>query len=236
MITIPKSIKIFITDADWTLFVYKNNPFYSSWDALGMCLSTERKKEWFIVRDKDKYPKEMDRIDSLSLPEEIKLEEKRKIEGRRFRKDLELLKGYGIAYFKEKIFSIPYTKGAKKFFRNIQKNKLKGSISAGIDFIIEKAAYELKMNFFSCPNLYNLNGVFIGGGKAIVNLRNKKEIFLAWCSKYNVDPKGVCYFGDNLNCVNILESCFGIAVNPENERVEKAAKYSVKDFCEIKLE
>lgn len=216
-----KQIKLIVTDFDGTLVDFENEPYYSSWDALGMLLSQEKKKKWIKIREK--YFSLISKTNSL--------DEKKALDLEFFNEDLDLLKGESKKYFEESIFPLNYSKGAKDFFLEMRhQGKITGILSSGIDFIIKRAQKELKMNFSFCSSIYETKGFFNGKGKNL-GLFEKEKYLLDICKNYNVSLEEACYFGDHFNCVPCIKLAgLGIAVNPKIEEIKEVSDYVIKDF------
>ncbi|MBI5148633.1 HAD-IB family phosphatase [Candidatus Pacearchaeota archaeon] len=219
-----KKIKLIVTDFDGCLVKFENEPYNSSWDAMGLLLPDTKKRLWFSERDR--Y------IDLIHSTEEI--ERKIEIDKEWFYRDLSLLAGESVNYFLENIFPLNYTSGAKEFFSSVKKNGQKiGILSAGLDFIIEKSAKELNMDFYICSEAEIKNRVLTGKGNFIVTLFNKDRHFSNLLANYSLKKENSCYFGDNFNCISCIEKAgLGIAVNAKTKAVEDAAKYSINDFMQ----
>lgn len=218
-----KQIKLIITDFDGTLIEFDNEPYHSSWDALGMLLSKKKKKDWIETREK--Y------IDLMSKTEDVG--EKRRLDLEFFSKDMELLKGESKKYFEDNIFPLDYTKGAEDFFLEMRyQGKTTGILSSGIDFIIKHAQDELKMNFSFYSSIYETNGFFNGKGKNL-GLFEKEKYLINLCKNYNVSLEEVCYFGDHFNCIPCIKAAgLGIAVNAKIEEIKEVSDYVIEDFRE----
>jgi len=218
-----KMIKLIATDFDGTLVHFENEPYNSSWDALGSLLDEEKKQKWYNIRDYH-----------ISKLKNCSKQDNSKIYADWFDSQLSLLKGYTEDFFKEKILPLKYSEGAKEFFSIAKKRgKIIGILSSGIDFIVEEAARELEMDFCLSTLICKEEEIFTGKGISIVNLENKLEHLKKICKNYKVNIEEVCYFGDNFNCEPVLKVVgLGIAFNPKTEETAKSAKHIIYDFRE----
>lgn len=214
-------IKLIATDFDGTLVNFDNEPFNSGWDAVGSLLAEEKRKKWHDIRD---YY-----IDKLK-----KLSEEDKIEtyNRWFRDQLKLLEGVNEDFLKEKLFPLKYSPGAEEFFKEAKRQgRITGILSSGIDFLIEQAVIDFKMDFFACCKLEKQGKIFTGKGESTINLYNKLDYLKKLCKDYKISLEEVCYLGDNFNCEPVLKAAgLGIAFNPKTEETRKAAKHTIHDF------
>ncbi len=213
-------IKLIISDFDGTI-AQLHGQYQSSWDSVGNLLKKQKREEWFAVRDF--YLGKIHKAGSIT--------DKLRLEAQWFAQDLYLMKGENVENLLQRI-EMNYTKGAREFFKEMKKQgKIIGILSAGVDFIIEKAAKELEMDFSICTKIYHKNGILTGEGEDVVDLQNKLDWFKKLRKKYHIRPKEVVYLGDHFNCIPCLkEAGLGIAINAKTEEVKKAAKYALKDF------
>jgi HAD superfamily phosphoserine phosphatase-like hydrolase len=212
-------IKLVITDLDGSLVDFDNEPFHSSWDAIGNLLSKEKKEKWF--KSRDLYIRRID--------EAKKMTDKKKIENEWFQSDISMLKGEKEQDLIEKLFPLRYTPGAKPFFSEMDNQGKKiGILSAGLDFIIARVVKELSMDFYLCSEIEAENGFFTGKGENVVNLFNKQDYLLKICHQHNIALDETCYFGDNFNCVSCLNLVgLPIAINPKTDAVRKASRGNI---------
>jgi len=204
-------IKGFVSDMDGTLIKFPNEPFQSSWDALGDLLSN--KEEWYALRD-FYYPK-------------------REFYREWFSKQVSLLKGLSVKIVEESLFPLPYSKGAKKFFSSLNGFK-KGILSSGINVVAEKIASELGFDFIFCSYLEIEGGVFTGKGRESGDLWRKDLDLAKMAEKMGLSLEEIAYIGDHENDIPAFRVAgLSIAFNPKNEKVRKEADYVVEDFSEL---
>jgi HAD superfamily phosphoserine phosphatase-like hydrolase len=213
-----------VSDFDGTLVRFDNEPYESSWDEVGKNLKVYKRKKWLTARNK-----------YMGLINQAKtIKEKVEIEKKWFDCDLDLMKGENIQELLKKILPLNYTPGAKEFFYEMQKEKIKtGVLSAGIDFVIKEAVNELGIDFYICAEIEAKSGTITGRGKANNNLQNKLTILKKICQNNRIKLEEVAYFGDNFNCQKCIESSgLGIAINAKSDEIKKAAKYSFENFAD----
>jgi phosphoserine phosphatase len=207
------SILAIVTDLDGTVVDYPNEPYRSTWDAIGDSLDWESKQKWYCIRD------------NYSNMEEKSLEWT--IE------QLELLRGKSAKKLIQALLPIPYVEDVKDFFHLMKGKYLTGMVTGGFSLAAELISEDLKLDF--C--LYNkLN---FENPRAIKKIRgmHSKEL---WLEEYLKEKypnikmgKNVCYIGDNGNDISILENvALPVVINPKNDKI-KEISYKIKKFSEI---
>ncbi len=152
------------------------------------------------------------------------------------KKDVSLWKENGKFTSYEKLskilYEIPVMKGAKDLFSFLKKNKIKTAIvSAGIDILAKKVAKHLDIDFvFSNGFEFDDKGILTGEGVLNVELSYKDKNIAYLANSLDIEQK---------NCISVGNSCFdipmfeasgiGIAFNPEDECVKKAADIIIEE-------
>ncbi len=208
-----KMIKGIVCDMDGTLVDFPNEPFHSSWDALGELLDEEVKREWYWLRD-FYYPKK-----------------ERYLEW--FNKQVALLKGLALERVEDALFPLPYSSGVREFFSD-SKGYLKGILSSGISVVAEKIASELGFGFVRCAYLEIKDGIFSGRGSFDVKMWKKDEDLAAMACEMGLSLDEVLYVGDNENDIPAFEVAgISVAFRPKTNETKRYADYVINNFREL---
>lgn len=208
-----KMIKGIVCDMDGTLVDFPNEPFHSSWDALGELLDGEVKREWYWLRD-FYYPRK-----------------ERYLEW--FNKQVALLKGLALERVEDALFPLPYSSGVKEFFSD-SKSYLKGILSSGISVVAEKIASELGFGFVRCAYLEIKDGIFSGRGSFDVKMWKKDEDLEAMASEMGLSLDEILYVGDNENDIPAFEVAgISVAFRPKTDETKRYADYVINNFREL---
>lgn len=207
-------ISAIICDMDGSLVKYPIPPFYSSWDALSLALSDEKKKKWIETRD-------------------FYLEKKGDYDGW-FNSQLNLLNGVSFSDIEKFLFPIPYSPGVVSFFKNLDGNYLTGILSSGINIVAEKITEELGFDFQMSNYLEVIGGKFTGKGNQDPELGGKKKFLYEIMEKYSLRLKEILFVGDGFGDIPILEVVgIPVAYGKKFDDVTKKAKYIINDFREL---
>ncbi|MEK6757598.1 MAG: HAD family phosphatase [Nanoarchaeota archaeon] len=207
-------IEMILCDKDGTLVEYSVPPHFSSWDGLSLALSEEKQKEWISIRDF--YVSKIDLYDEW------------------FSKQVKLLKGLPVSEAEKVLFPVPYSKGVKNFFGNLNGRYKKGIVSSGIDIVAKKVLEELNFDFFITNILETENGFFNGEGVNAVGLKGKAIAVEKVSNDYGIPLEKICFIGDSFNDVSVFEIVgLPIAFKPKLKEVQKRAKYVIDDFTEL---
>lgn len=217
-------IDLMILDGDGTIIDYQESGLKSSWDLVGHLyvnkeLWNVEAAMWQEIMQQEKNPQERDKL---------------------YRKwvssDAKQLRGKDAT--KAQQVEIPYTKGAKQFFRTIDGTVNKFILSGGLNTIFDRAATELRLGECMCNVLHiDNNNRFTGDFDVRVNPFDKAK-YLPYVTK---DPDRLRYaavFGDSsgdLPLFNIVKEAGGlvVAVNPMSDEVAQAADIRITDFREL---
>jgi len=199
---------------DGTLVQYPIAPFNSSWDALSLAFSEDKRERWLETRDF--YLRRGGDYNDL------------------FAAQLNLLKGTPISDVNKNLFPIPYSNGVVPFFASLNGTCLTGILSAGINIVAEKIVEELGFDFQFSNYLEVAEGKFTGKGEMPVVLGRKKELFYEIMEEYGLKPEDTTFVGDGFGDIPILE-VVGIPVvyGRKFDEVTKKAKYIINDFREL---
>ncbi len=207
-------IKMILCDKDGCLVSYPNKPYHSSWDALSLALPPNKREEWFKIRD-------------YYIGTDGSYEEWAN-------KQVNLLKMTPLKEIERVLFPVPYSKGVKEFFSNLNGNYIKGIVSSGIDIVAEKIKEELNFDFYLSNHLNRKNGFLTGEITLFVEMDKKAERVKEVAERYNIRLEEICFVGDNFNDVPVMEIVgLPIAYNPKTEDLKKKAMYVISDFREL---
>jgi len=207
-------IKMILYDQDGTLVKYPIEPHFSSWDALSLTFSDRKKEEWFKLRDF--Y------ID------------KPKLYGEWFSKQVGMLKGLKVSEAKKVLFPIPYSKGVKEFFRDLNGEYIKGIVSSGIDIVARKIYEEQGLDFFVADILNTKEGVFDGTGEMPFGLHDKLDAVKKISESYHIPFRNICFVGDSFNDIPVLKKVgLPISFHPKTEGVKKNSRFVINNFREL---
>lgn len=204
-------IKFIITDMDGTIVDYPNEPFRSSWDAIGDSLNEQERREWYRIRDYY-YPQRGRYLEWIT-------------------KQLEIIKGIP----KEKLISalrpIPYVSDAKEFFNSLNGDYITGMITSGFPLAAELIHKELSLDF-CLHNQVNFEDFSV---IKCIDLHEKDQVldrFLEENYPRLSLENNVCYIGDNSNDIPVLKrAALPLCINPKNGITNYAKE--IKTFSEI---
>ncbi|MFC1741271.1 HAD family hydrolase [Nanoarchaeota archaeon] len=219
-------------DGDRTLVTYDGSEFGSSWDFVG--------HTYYPIDEWQGIARRFHKKISVAQTQE----EKDKLFMEWVDTDIAALKGKDVHRVYEQ--TVPYTKGAEEYLRNIRANNAAvylAIISAGLGVVFDRIADEL--DFDSCltnrPGV-DETGMFDGTIDIQVTLHDKKaslESLLSWIG--GVELRNVMFVGDDYNDVECLQAVkeaggLALAVNPLPEvedMVSRAANAVIQDFTEL---
>ncbi|RLG15699.1 hypothetical protein DRN69_02615 [Candidatus Pacearchaeota archaeon] len=206
-------INAIICDMDGTLVEYPIPPFYSSWDALSLTLSNEKRKKWIETRD-FYYPRK-------ELYKEW------------YREQVSFLRGLYLNEVGNYLFPVPYAQGVIEFFSD-KKEYIKGIISSGVSLVANRIVEELGFDFSVSNFIEVKGGRFTGRGETTMNLWRKDLDLLQAVEGRGVSLENVIYVGDNENDIPIFSLVeVSVAFRPKTEETKRAAKYVIDDFREL---
>lgn len=122
--------------------------------------------------------------------------------------------------------------GAEKCIKTLNNNNIKTAIvSAGIDILAERLVNELGMDYALSNGIKtDQDGYLIGQGVVGVRLMHKGEAVLNISKKLEIPLKRIASVGNSCFDIPMFEvSGLGIAFNPEDDCVKKAANFIVED-------
>ena len=206
-------IKLILTDMDGTAVDYPNEPFRSSWDAIGDSLGEERRKEWYRVRDhyigkKDQYL------------EWVKAQ-------------LRLIKHIPREGLLRSVLPIPYFADALSFFPSLNGTYVTGMVTSGFPLVVERASKDLHLDFCLYEDLCLENP------DSITSIRNQWEKDI-WLEEFLARSypgirleDHVCYIGDHDIDISLFKRvALPLTINPKSKAVRKHAM-EIKTFSEI---
>jgi len=152
------------------------------------------------------------------------------------KRDALLWKENGKSIKKEKLnyllSKVPIMNGAKKCIKILSNNNIKTAIvSAGIDILADRLVRELGLDYsLSNGIMTDNNGYLIGSGIVKVRLMHKEEAVLNISKKLDTPLKNIASIGNSCFDIPMFEvTSLGIAFNPEDSCVKKAANFIVED-------
>ena len=145
-----------------------------------------------------------------------------------------------ISEIKEALSGFTMMKGAKETIRELKKNGfIIGIVSCGLDILANRIANELGINldYVLVEGLEtDEQGYLTGEGISRVELLKKGEVFIDLIEKMKIPSKRTTAVGNSKYDIPMLKAAnLGIAFNPDDEEVRKAADAVVegKNLCEI---
>jgi|TARA_Y100000310_G_scaffold294544_1_gene325102 phosphoserine phosphatase len=207
------TIKAIITDLDGTVVDYPNEPYRSTWDALGDSLDYSRRQKWYEVREQ--YSKKKNEGLEWTIAQ------------------LEILKNISEKKMIQSFIPVSYVEGVRDFFHEARKNYLTGMVTGGFFLAVELISEDLKLDFclYNKLDLKNPENI-----KNIKNIYNKDLWLEEYLEKNRPDitiEENVCYIGDNVNDITMLErAALPIIIKPKNNKIKEIA-YEIKRFSEI---
>jgi phosphoserine phosphatase len=152
------------------------------------------------------------------------------------RRDVSLWKENGKPINKDKLenilSSIPYMKGSKECISTLKNNNIKTSIiSAGLDILAKRVAKKLKIDYVYANGLkIDKNGYLNGEGILGVELIRKDKNVIDLSKKLNIPLENFAAVGNSCFDIPMLKNCgLGIAFNPEDECIKKAADIIIEE-------
>ena len=206
-----QEINLLVLDGDGTCWHYANNEFGSSWWALSKSLGVEEE----TTRLLEEY---------YSKPD---------LDREWIEKHVDLFRGKSVELAERELYPIPYSDGLREFMQATKGKMKRGLLTAGIDFVAEKAAEELDLDFCYCNVLHKQNGEFTGTLNYNVPMWSKHEILER--EILNGTPTDqVVYVGDTKGDVLCMSYAgLRIAFKPKDEQIEVVADYVIDDFREL---
>jgi len=210
--------KAIICDMDGTLVQYPDKPFHSTWDALSLAFSEDKREKWIETRDF--YLKKGGGYQEW------------------FDAQLDLLKGTPMADISSHLFPIPYSNGVVPFFKGLNGNHLTGIISAGVNVVAERIAEELGFEFQYSNYLEIAKGEFTGEGEIRVGLDGKVKILSELMKKHDLKPKDIVFVGDGYGDIPAFEVvgvpvAYGRKFDEVTKVVNERNGYVIDDFREL---
>lgn len=145
-----------------------------------------------------------------------------------------------ISEIEEALLGFTMMKGAKETIRELKKNGfIIAIVSCGLDILANRIANELGINldYVLVEGLEtDEQGYLTGEGISRVELLKKGEVFIDLIEKMEVSLKRTTAVGNSKYDIPMLKAAnLGIAFNPDDEEVRKAADAVVegKNLCEI---
>jgi phosphoserine phosphatase len=129
-------------------------------------------------------------------------------------------------------------KGSKKCISFLKKNKVETSIiSAGLDILANRVAEQLGIDHIYANGIKtDENGFLNGEGLLGVELIGKDKNVKKLSNKLNIPPENIAAVGNSCFDIPMLENCgIGIAFNPEDECIKKAADIIVEEKNLVKI-
>ena len=146
------------------------------------------------------------------------------------RRDVLLWKENGKHITKNKLeeilLNVPLMKGAKDCMNALRNNNIKTVIvSAGLDILANRFQDELSMDYALSNGVkVDENGRLNGVGVLGVKLKKKDESIKKIATKFNINQDRIASVGNSCFDIPMFEqSGYGIAFNPEDDCVKKAA-------------
>ncbi|RLF29383.1 MAG: hypothetical protein DRN05_01905 [Thermoplasmata archaeon] len=130
------------------------------------------------------------------------------------------------------LYRLPVMYGSKKCIATLRNHNIKTAIvSAGLDILAEKISRTLGIDYFLANGLKtDKDGRITGEGILRVRLMHKDEAVKKIMEKYDIPPEYCAAVGNSCFDIPMFETCgLGIAFNPEDECVKKAADVVVKE-------
>lgn len=205
-------IKAVVFDLDGTLVRYHGVEFESSWGAIAAAAGKRKDSERLLAE----YLPRRD-----AYPEWVK-------------EDALLLAGIPVSEVARKIFPPPYAAGAQEAIRELRGRYRLGILSSGVDLVADHVRDDLGLDFAVANHLEIADGRFTGGSETRVDLWRKAEVLRTIAAAQRLELSEICYVGDHLNDVPVLEIVgLGIAFNPKDAALERAADLVTRDFARI---
>ena len=133
---------------------------------------------------------------------------------------------------------VEFCKNVKPLFREIRKRGMKiAVVSGGIDVLAEKVQHALKCDFIAANGLeYGEDGRLTGEGVLRVPVMNKDVVVREVQRRFGMTKADTISVGNSLVDAQLFrESDVGVAFNPEDEAVRKAATVVIEsdDLLEV---
>lgn len=127
---------------------------------------------------------------------------------------------------------IPLMRGSKQCIAKLRNFNIKTSIvSAGLDILAKKVAKQLGIDFVYANGLKTDNEGYLNGeGILGVELLRKDKNVTKLSNKLDISPENIAAVGNSCFDIPMLENCgIGIAFNPEDECIKKAADIVIEE-------
>jgi phosphoserine phosphatase len=146
-------------------------------------------------------------------------------------KDVALLTGVAVADVAEAVLPAPYADGVRTAIGALRGRFRLGILSSGVDLVADWVRDDLGLDFAVANRLAIADGRFTGASETLVDLWQKGEAMRRLAEAYELDLSAVCFVGDHLNDVPVMEIVgLAVAANPKDDRVCAAADHVITRF------
>ncbi len=202
-------IKLIALDMDGTIIQY-NNFFQSSWHKiLEVYGFNEELKKNYI---KYYHPNQRDKDHEWAIEE------------------ASYLKGQPVQLALDHLLPPPYSPGLEEFLEKTKGKIIRGIITTGLSLVAEPIAKKFDLEFVKANILHKKNDFFTGGLDYWVPLWKKDSVLEKVAQEFNINPKEVCFIGDNINDP-FDKVGLSIAFNPKVDTIK--ADYTINHFKQL---
>jgi phosphoserine phosphatase len=150
------------------------------------------------------------------------------------RRDAALLAGIDVGSIVPAVFPPPLAEGVREVIDALRGRYLLGIVSSGVDLVANQVRDDLGLDFSLANHLAIEDGRFSGDSEVRVDLWNKAKVVRGLIEERNIDPQQVCYVGDHVNDIPVLQMVgLGIAIHAKDPTVAAAAAHSADGFAEL---